>query len=568
MIVSKASNSTEATSSKTLGLLETGGSTNNKVKVVTEGLLSGLNTSTAVVGNPVWLGTSGNLIYGLANKPVAPAHLVSIGVVTRVSAVNGEIFVKPQNGFELFEIHDVTMSGKQDGYVLSWNATSGLYEFVSPQTGPTGATGPQGPQGLKGDTGDQGIQGLTGATGPQGPIGLTGATGATGPQGPAGTNGLTGDTGPQGPIGLTGATGPQGLKGDIGTTGATGPQGPQGIQGNTGSDGQGFLWRGAWATGSVYAAYDVVRQDGSSYRASSTHTSGSTTQPGIGSNWTSFWSLMAQKGDTGTTGATGATGSQGLSGVISVTSPITNTGSSTSAIIGINQSAFTSLGTSSPSFDLVNTNATTINFGGAATTLNIGKTGLGNTVTIGNALAVTGRVLVGGGNGNTGLTIEDTGELLTDGAISASGTVTGGNLTTSGTLTRTQLAVGGTTTGASINASGQFIRTSSSARYKQDIEDANFVYEDVLALAPKTFRLKEEAENDPDSKLYGGLLAEDVDQIQSLKVFVNYMTQEDGSVVPDGVAYGEMVSALVSALKHQDTMIKALETRLDQLENL
>jgi hypothetical protein len=174
---------------------------------------------------------------------------------------------------------------------------------------------------------------------------------------------------------------------------------------------------------------------------------------------------------------------------------------------------------------------------------------------------------VGGGNGNTGLTVEDTGELLTDGAISASGTVTGGNLTTSGSLTRTTLATGSTTT-ASINGSGQFVRTSSSERYKQDIEDAEFIYEDVLALAPKIFRLKEEAQGDPESKIYGGLLAEDVDQIDSLKVFVNYMTNEDGSVVPDGIAYGEMVSALVSALKHQDTMIKALETRLEQLENL
>ena len=107
MVVSKASNATEGTSSKTLGLLESGGSTNAKVKVITEGLLSGLNTATANAGDPVWLGTSGNLIFGLTNKPTAPAHLVFIGVVTRSNANNGEIFVKVQNGFELKEIHDV-----------------------------------------------------------------------------------------------------------------------------------------------------------------------------------------------------------------------------------------------------------------------------------------------------------------------------------------------------------------------------------------------------------------------------------------------------------------------------
>jgi hypothetical protein len=128
MIVSKASNASEATSSKTLGLLETGGSTNAKVKVITEGLLSGLNTSTATVGNAVWLGTSGNLIYGLINKPVAPAHLVFIGVVTRVNANNGEIFVKPQNGFELREIHDVAISNPQNNDVLTYEASSALWK--------------------------------------------------------------------------------------------------------------------------------------------------------------------------------------------------------------------------------------------------------------------------------------------------------------------------------------------------------------------------------------------------------------------------------------------------------
>jgi len=45
------------------------------------------------------------------------------------------------------------------------------------------------------------------------------------------------------------------------------------------------------------------------------------------------------QGPQGTTGATGATGAQGPSGVISVTSPITNSGSSTSAQLGFDQTA-------------------------------------------------------------------------------------------------------------------------------------------------------------------------------------------------------------------------------------
>jgi hypothetical protein len=128
MLVSKASNASELTSSKTLGLLLLGGVTNNKRFVITEGLFAGINTSTATLGDPVWLGVNGNLIYGYTNKPHAPAHLVFLGVVTRVNLNNGEIFVKVQNGFELEELHNVaidTPNGKQSVY---FNPTTMLWE--------------------------------------------------------------------------------------------------------------------------------------------------------------------------------------------------------------------------------------------------------------------------------------------------------------------------------------------------------------------------------------------------------------------------------------------------------
>jgi len=106
--------------------------------------------------------------------------------------------------------------------------------------------------------------------------------------------------------------------------------GVQGAAGTNGTNGQGFLWRGAWATATVYAAYDVVRQDGSSYRCSTAHTSSSGTQPGIGASWAGYWSLMAQKGDTGNDGA------QGSSGIIGVDSgELTNTGTSSAAQLGL-----------------------------------------------------------------------------------------------------------------------------------------------------------------------------------------------------------------------------------------
>ena len=128
ILVKKASNATEALSSKTLGLLETGGILNDQVNVITEGLLEGLNTIGAIVGDAVWLGVDGNLIYGLTNKPKAPAHLVYIGVVARVNVNNGSIFVHPQNGFELEELHNVLIENKANKQTLTYNANTSLWQ--------------------------------------------------------------------------------------------------------------------------------------------------------------------------------------------------------------------------------------------------------------------------------------------------------------------------------------------------------------------------------------------------------------------------------------------------------
>jgi hypothetical protein len=133
MLVGKASNTSEATSSKTMGLMQSDITTTGGTQtgfVITEGLLSGLNTAGQTAGDPVWLGVNGALIYGLANKPYAPAHLVFIGIVTKVSAGNGEIFVKPQNGFELKEIHDVDLitNAPTNNQALTFETSNGLWK--------------------------------------------------------------------------------------------------------------------------------------------------------------------------------------------------------------------------------------------------------------------------------------------------------------------------------------------------------------------------------------------------------------------------------------------------------
>ena len=127
IIVSKADNTTEQTSSKTMGLLESTVAANGKTFVITEGLLAGLNTSMAAAGDAVWLGTNGDLLYGIANKPKAPAHMVFIGIVTRSNVSNGEIFVKVQNGFELDELHDVAISSPRNQSIILYDSVNKLW---------------------------------------------------------------------------------------------------------------------------------------------------------------------------------------------------------------------------------------------------------------------------------------------------------------------------------------------------------------------------------------------------------------------------------------------------------
>lgn len=136
MLVGRASNTSETTSSKTMGLMQsdiTTTGTNQTGFVITEGLIEGLDTSGHIAGEPVWLGVNGALIYGLANKPYAPAHLVFIGIVTKISAGNGEIFVKVQNGFELKEIHDVDIVTNVpiNGDVLGYDGTLWVNKTVA-----------------------------------------------------------------------------------------------------------------------------------------------------------------------------------------------------------------------------------------------------------------------------------------------------------------------------------------------------------------------------------------------------------------------------------------------------
>jgi len=127
-IVSYADADFEASSSKTFGLLAQDLAANAFGYVITEGTITGIDTNNAGAGDKVWLSTTaGGRVYG--NPPAKPAHSVLLGYVTRANQNNGEMIIFVQNGYELGEIDNVSLSNGNDttGNVLSYNATTKLW---------------------------------------------------------------------------------------------------------------------------------------------------------------------------------------------------------------------------------------------------------------------------------------------------------------------------------------------------------------------------------------------------------------------------------------------------------
>jgi hypothetical protein len=124
---------TEATSSKTVGLTETAINNGASGYVVSEGLLSGLNTNSATAGQSVWLSTTaGEVVYGA--PPAKPAHSVYLGLVTKANPSTGEIFVKVQNGYELEELHNVSINSGTltNGQALTYDSATQLWKNATP----------------------------------------------------------------------------------------------------------------------------------------------------------------------------------------------------------------------------------------------------------------------------------------------------------------------------------------------------------------------------------------------------------------------------------------------------
>jgi len=135
--VTPALATSDATSARTIGWLSAAIANNASGLCMVEGYLEGVNTQSFNAGDQLYL--SGTTAGGFtATKPVAPIHLVYVGVVTKKSAGDGHVFVKVQNGYELNEIHDVLITSPTNNQVLAYDSATQLWKNAT--NAPDGVT--------------------------------------------------------------------------------------------------------------------------------------------------------------------------------------------------------------------------------------------------------------------------------------------------------------------------------------------------------------------------------------------------------------------------------------------
>lgn len=124
--VKRANNRHDSTSSKTIGVVRRDIAAGATGTVTTQGQVEKLNLAAYNEGDILWLDSlDGQLT---KNKPVAPYHAVFIGVVERANNGNGLMYIKPQNGVELDEIHDIQMGTLVNNQVLVYSDTQMVWK--------------------------------------------------------------------------------------------------------------------------------------------------------------------------------------------------------------------------------------------------------------------------------------------------------------------------------------------------------------------------------------------------------------------------------------------------------
>jgi hypothetical protein len=107
------------------------------------------------------------------------------------------------------------------------------------------------------------------------------------------------------------------------------------------------------------------------------------------------------------------------------------------------------------------------------------------------------------------------------------------------------------------DSSGTIYRSTSSLKYKTNVQDAVHGLSDLLKLRAVTYQGKSEADT---GKTFGGLIAEEV-HTAGLTEFVQYAN--DGT--PDALAYGNMVSLCIKSIQELSAQVTTLQSQVAAL---
>ena len=128
-----AQGNNDANSTDTIGIVTENITDNQEGFICTSGIIRGINTTGSLQGE-TW--ADGDIIYlsptiaGAITtvKPTAPNHSVILGYVIYAHNVNGKIFVKCDNGYELGELHDVYVPTPSNNDGIFWNTANSRYQ--------------------------------------------------------------------------------------------------------------------------------------------------------------------------------------------------------------------------------------------------------------------------------------------------------------------------------------------------------------------------------------------------------------------------------------------------------
>ncbi len=118
--VTRAYNLNDTGSALTIGIVAENIAAGAEGFVVTQGIVKNINTNAFNEGDILYLSASAGILTTI--KPQAPNHYVFVGVVLKKNAASGRIYVKPQNGYELDELHNVLISASvQNNELLAYD---------------------------------------------------------------------------------------------------------------------------------------------------------------------------------------------------------------------------------------------------------------------------------------------------------------------------------------------------------------------------------------------------------------------------------------------------------------